>query len=251
MIFIDDRGHDPALIPYFRPYAPQVESATLDAADIAFVGNGEDGPAYFGIERKRIRDLVSSIRTERFSGFQLDKLLEYEYPMLLVEGIWRCGRDGSLEILNGSGFQPYFLGRTVFLYREVSNFLLSMQLVTKLTVIRTGSAEETAAMVAGMYASYTEKEWKQHKAGNGIYAPVPQAPGSNGHKASLLRRPKPSLVTKMAAQIPGIDTKAWEVGKKFRTPEDMLNASEKEWTEIEGIGKKGAKNIVAVLHGRN
>ena len=263
MILIDDRGHIPPLLPYFKPYAIETEPVTMDASDIFFCGNGPTGTCTVGIERKRLADLTGSIRSTRLVGFQLDGLLEYDYPILLVEGIWRAGKSGELEILVGKEFRTHYVGRQVILYREVSNFLMTMNLVCGLTVIRTSSPEETAAFATGLY-SWFAKEWDEHKAHMGIYAPVPDHPSINGHshKLGLTRRPKPTLVTKMAAQVPGLDMRAWKVGEYFagQPPlamccpicatlhtQEHTEPSEKVWQEIEGIGKKGAKKIVEVL----
>lgn len=248
MLLIDDRGHNPPLIPYFKPFGVEVESTIMDSSDIFFVGNGPSGNVNVGIERKRIADLVNSIRSERLTGFQLDGLLEYDLPALIVEGICRPGRGGELETLQGSGFRPLYTGRQMMLYREISNLLVTLQLVCGVQVIRTGGAEETAAFVSGLY-QWFQKDWDQHKAHKGIYAPVAENPklGGNGKVRLFTKRPKPSLVVKMASQLPGVDQKAWLVGERFKTPLEMVVASEVEWREIEGIGVKGAKKIVEAL----
>ena len=246
-ILIDDRGHQPLLLPYFKPYAVEAESAIMDASDIFFVGNGPAGNCTVGIERKKLSDLSSSIRSERLVGFQLEGLWDYDFPMIVFEGIWRAGKHGELEVLKGNSFATHYVGQRPVLYRELSNFLVSMELTCGITVVHTSSAEETAAWAVGLY-HWFRKEWDEHKAHLGIYAPVPEHPNfQGGHKLRLVKRPKPTLVTKMAAQIPGLDQRAWKVGEFFSTPLEMASADEKTWQEIDGIGKKGAKTIVEAL----
>jgi hypothetical protein len=53
------------------------------------------------------------------------------------------------------------------------------------------------------------------------------------------------LAEKVAYQLPGLDSKVWDVVKKFPTVEDMLGAEEKDWIAAKvGIGKVGAAKIV-------
>ena len=125
-MWIDDRGHQPPLLPYYKPYAVEATSLTMDAGDIFFCGNGPTGVVNVGIERKKIADLAGSIRSDRLAGLQLDGLVEYDIPILLVEGLWRAGRMGELETWSGTSFQPYYAGKQPVLYREMTNFLFSL-----------------------------------------------------------------------------------------------------------------------------
>ncbi|MBV9084020.1 MAG: hypothetical protein JOZ62_15190, partial [Acidobacteriaceae bacterium] len=85
----------------------------------------------------------------------------------------------------------------------------------------------------------------QHRSHDTIYAPGPdtlRAPG----KAPIFTR-APGLVAKLAAQLPGIDRKAYDVERHFKTVSAMMSASEKDWQEIPGIGKQTAKQVVEIL----
>src|SRR5271166_1849574 len=69
---------------------PIAEPKTLHAGDFSFLGNGpNDEPWTIGIERKRMRDMVNSIRGGRFSGEQLPKLLNYDRAYLIFESRWK------------------------------------------------------------------------------------------------------------------------------------------------------------------
>jgi len=249
MILLDDRTGSKELLPHFKPFDVEAEVCRLGFADAAFCGNCEEGQIEIGIERKVLGDLVSSIRTERLSGHQLDGLLEYyAVNYLIVEGIYRPGKCGELEQARNGGWQVVYVGRTPMLYKEVDNFLTTMEAVG-MRIRRTAGITETATVIVDLY-KWWQKDWDKHKGHMGIYAPVPEKENKNGnHKVSLLRRPKANLVTCMAAQIPGLNQKAWEVGKWFKSPMEMVMADEKEWQKIDGIGKKGSKQIVNSLQG--
>jgi ERCC4-type nuclease len=55
---------------------------------------------------------------------------------------------------------------------------------------------------------------------------------------------------KVAAQLPLVGwKKAGYVAKRFKSVQAMMEASEKEWREVEGIGKVLAKRIYEGLRG--
>ncbi|KKK85044.1 hypothetical protein LCGC14_2777270, partial [marine sediment metagenome] len=61
---------------------------------------------------------------------------------------------------------------------------------------------------------------------------------------------KPTLVRRIANELPGI---GWErsvaVAAKFSSVAAMMSATQKDWTEIEGIGSKIAKEVKRALSG--
>src|SRR5215471_7722117 len=130
MILIDERVGSKELLPYFKPFDVEAEICRLGFADAAFVGNGPDGIISIGIERKVLGDLLASMRAERLAGHQLDGLLEnYQVNYLIVEGICRPGRNGELEQIRGNDWRAIYIGRTPMLYREMDNFLTTMEAV--------------------------------------------------------------------------------------------------------------------------
>jgi len=245
-ILLDSRAGSKELQPYFKPYAIPLEVCHLEYADAAFVGNGPDGPCYIGIERKTIGDLMNSLRSGRLGGHQLGGLIEnYDAAYLILEGILKPGNGGELLTSYGNGqWRPAYNGRTVMLYREVDNFLTTME-TAGLRVRKTAYITETACVIANLFAWWS-KPFEDHKAHREIYAPVPAA--MNGRKLRL-DVPKPSLVVKVAAQLPGLDQKAWDVGKVFQSVEEMMQAGEKQWKAIPGIGKIGARKIMKAIQG--
>src|SRR5262245_5878451 len=105
MIRVDSRSGSGELSPYFEPYGLVVEKTHLDYGDFDFEGSGPKGKCGVVFERKRIEDLVDSMQTGRLSGHQLPGICEnYDYGYLIIEGIWRPGREGFLEIGNRNGW---------------------------------------------------------------------------------------------------------------------------------------------------
>lgn len=244
---LDDRESDlPQLLRYFRPFDVHVTSSRLPSGDACWEGFGPDsGNWLVGVERKKIRDLINSMRTRRLSGSQIPEMWKtYDRSYLLVEGIWRPGSTGMIEINASSGWQTLTLQSSAVSYREVDSYLQSMASpeLGGMIVYRTSTTAETAAWLVSRY-KWWQKAWDKHTAHKQIYAPEPEVK-KLGWRAV---REEPSMVWKMAAQLPGIDQKAELVAKAFKTPLEMCQAGEDRWRKIKGIGPLIAKAAVAAL----
>lgn len=247
MIYIDDRIGSRELTPYFSPYGVDVESTRLDAGDFCFYGHGEQEECLVGVERKRLSDLIQSMRDRRLSGAQLPKLLaQYGYVYLIVEGVWRPGRTGILEVLKGKGWAAYGSGqgRKPIMYAEVDNYLNSLGLRAGVRVKRSNGEQETAAQVVNLYKHF-QKEWGKHTAHSQVYAPVPE-PKKAGWRVEVWTQEEEQLRA-FAAQIPGIDRKCDAIARKFGRTSNFLAAREKALMEVEGIGKELARRIREVF----
>ena len=100
-ILIDNRKGSAELAKYIDS---PTKLLTLEYADFAFQGNGPNGQVSIGIERKSIRDLISSILTGRLSGHQLIGLVNsYDYVSIVVDGPTKTGTDGYMRIPKGRG----------------------------------------------------------------------------------------------------------------------------------------------------
>lgn len=237
----------------------------LPYGDAAFVGQGPEGrPVPVGIEIKAIGDLIQCMTDDRFVGHQLPGLRNtYEQTYLVIEGLYRPGADGVLEVPHGSrqggsgdaiGFRPssffsrrakgsatkpgsqskwspYQLGQRRFMYRDIDNFLTSMEIMGGVRLRRVANRSETAFLIADLYGWWS-KEWEDHHAHLGFDE-------SSRPDAIFLR--KPSLVCEFASRFPGIGWKrAHEVEKAFQTIEMMVMASPEEWAEVRA-GKANAR----------
>lgn len=266
MLLLDPRVGSGELLPYFKPYDIEVSVQSLDSADLAWWGNGHDGPVLIGAERKIITDLIASMRSNRLSGHQLTGLLEtYAFNYLIVEGVWRCGPEGTIQVKmwHDKGFcdicntahekrkyewGPLRVGSRPVLFREVDHYLATLEHRVGFTIKYTTDEEQTAAYVVSRYRWWNDKDWYQHDSFEAVYAPY--EPRIQGRRGSFTRRIA-GPVEVVAAQFPGVDKKAYEFGKLFKNVHEMVNADAKGIEKVEGIGKKGANRIYDWLRGKS
>lgn len=241
MILVDRRAGSKELLPHFRSTGARAELADLEAADFMFTGNGPTGPVCIGAERKTVNDdLIQSMRGKRLAGFQAGRLVDYyDVYLLIVEGVWWPDKQTGL-VSFGKRNPCYTQG---IHYGELVSYLMSLQWQFGIEVVLTNDDYGTATWLTWA-EKWWSKPWDEHKTARTIYAPPPP------HKKGRMRFEEPSLVVKMAAQLPGFEMRAWEVGKHFRTPAEMLAADEKRWKDIKGVGKTLAKNAREAIHGR-
>ncbi len=230
--------------------APIVTSTRLLCGDVCFDGVGPGGKRLcIGIERKRIRDMMNSIRTGRYSGHQLPEMLEYyDVCYLMIEGYARCDINGELESLYtyakpmgetlGGKWLAVTAGSQAFRFLELDHFLCTIESHTSVKVRKTNTDYQTAAEILSIYGHY-------------------QSPPEDHHAHQALHRPqtmatigKAGLVRKVAACLDGI---GWErsanVALKFQTVYDMVMAGPEEW-KMGGIGKVLAQRAFDQLRGK-
>lgn len=238
MIYLDNRIGSKELLPLFPKNIATLTH--LNYADIAFLGRGaDDFPISIGIERKRIQDLVTSMTGGRLSGHQLPGLLaSYDIRYLIVEGLWRPNpRNGILEKPIARGWAPIQLGSRTFMAKEILGFLNTLHICAGICIWRSATPRETAQYVSSLYHWWTDKALDEHKSHR-----LPYTPYAN------LSTKRPSLVQRIAAELPGIGIgKAKAVSKKFKSVLQMVIASEKTWKEIDGVGKVLAAKICTQL----
>jgi ERCC4-type nuclease len=254
MILLDSRIGSHELLRFFTPFDITVESTQLNSGDACWAGSGPNGDCMIGIERKRITDLVQSMREKRLAGLQLPRMMkDYDFIYLVVEGYFRPGDRGELEQLvkRGSRSEWRSLGMS---YREMDNHLSTLELKCGVVVRRTSSPQETVNLIVNLY-KWWEKGWDKHKSHHVIYNPLPQSL-VHSRKASYrspeeeVRRKYGELavvVWRMASQLDGLDTKAELVAAHFRRPRRMYRATVDDWTEIKGIGKKLAVKYAEIF----
>lgn len=243
MITLDPRIGSVDLLGPLQSIGATVQLQHLEFGDAAFTGNGPagEGCSWIGVERKRLRDMLGSIRSGRFSGHQLPGLVRcYDRAYLILEGHWRPShdQDGLIECPHRAkeswGWEPVVIGQSRFLYRELSKFLVSVQTIAGIPVLRSRNPYETAHLIRDLEDWWTYKSWSEHRA----------------HVAFNLTTDrgfivKPSLLRRMAKEL-------WQVGwelsagveAEFGTVVAMAGADEKRWRKIPGIGKKIASRAV-------
>jgi len=256
LILLDSREQD--ILPCFRPYGCELSTTTLEFGDACWSGNGAEGEGALlvGVERKKIRDLVNSMRDRRLGGFQAPGVAStYDVRYLVIEGIWQCGKTGALEELRGREWRV--LGGTKkqpVLWVEVDSFLASLEEFFGFRVRQTKNEQETAAFIVSRY-KYWQKAYEKHSTHKQVYAPEPT--NGIGRKARFIsleddiRRtcgPNAVYTWKMAAQLPGLDRRAEIVAREFKEPEEMFNATAKDWKRA-GLGPKTVETLMGILHG--
>lgn len=255
MIYIDYRECQPhkeqgrTIDNHIRELNVQVEKIELQSGDFEFTGNGPNGPVVVLIERKKIRDLIGSIRSRRLAGLQLPNMLRSaDIAYLLIEESYRPDPStGTLQTMRRSGWEDVRLGNSVFQYNEVDRFLWTWTEFGGIRVLRSATIKESARMIANLHHQW-QKKWEDHKGWTGFYN-LPDPEGlARRVVAGVVERP--GTMQRMLKEIEGIGwEKSGPCAARFKTMREAVCASEKEWREIEGIGKTLAARAVRELGG--
>lgn len=237
MIFVDDRQGS-------RELADLVTDGILtrlEFGDAMFMGNGPEGNVDIGVERKTIGDLINSVTTGRLSGHQLPGLLSSYYKVyLMVEGVWRGNRNtDALEVKRNKGWRELERGRRRFRASDVWMYLTTLEVMTGVETRITYDMAHTCQIIEYL-SKWWGKEWESHKGHLQMH--------KGGPPTALVRPGKPSLIRRMAAELPLIGWgRSLEVEKRFGSVEEMVMAGEEDWMEIEGIGKTTARQVVKAI----
>jgi ERCC4-type nuclease len=239
-LFVDPRVGSIDLVQYLKV---PVEVTRLKFGDVSFMGNGPDGAVWsIGIERKNIRDLVSSMDTGRLSGHQLIGLLDfYNLVYIVVEGIWRV-HNGLVEVCVGrNSWRPLGGSRErQYSYAEIANFLNTLAVITGVRVWFTSDPQQTGDWIRHTYF-WWQKAWNEHRA----HLNFQKAPDMPKHA----RLSRPTLVQRMAKELYEVGwDRAGEIATAFPTMELLMAATQKDLLKIPKIGKKMAESIYQELH---
>lgn len=251
MIRVDKSTGSIELLPLLQQLGAPVEKARLHFADFAFQGEGTDGePVPIGVERKTLRDFVTSILDGRLPGHQLPGLLQcYAETWIVVEGEWRIskytGHVQTVQWVKTKTGKPvkqwadietglaYALG-----YQELEAMMVTLELRGGVRIRKTRDQTETARFVKALYYWWTDKSFGEHRSHLKFHSQF-------ADKGLLV---KPSLCRVIAAQLPGIGyEKSGKVAAYFGSVQAMVEASEQEWAKVDGIGPTLSKRIVEKL----
>ena len=268
MILIDPRigtasPHIADLQPYFAAIGVPCQMESLTAGDLAFTGNGPDGLATIGIERKRLLDLISCIHSGRLAATQIPEMAQiYDHMYLVIEGYWRtdpetgilqtpggaamaataahgAGNHGHGGHGNGRSWRDITVGGRRMATADMDAFLWSIETIAGVRLRWSSGPEPTVRQIATIYRQW-QKPWEAHKSFH-----VFQSLQTGG---SLTR---PSFARRVAKELPGI---GWErskaVAEHFGTVEAMVLADPADWQQVEGIGKTIAGNVWQALRSK-
>jgi ERCC4-type nuclease len=189
------------------------------------------------IERKTVNDLVNTLKGSK-SGVprltkQMDALLEYEKPYLLIENILAIRRDP----MKGCVYIPFKTkhtkGRPYFVTMERASYIHPSSLDGLIESIR----EKGIQIIEGFNAL--------HSAGLlfGVLTEESEESNKKGKRLPLIRTRKglDSMDDEQEffiAGFPGVNVvRAKSLLKKFKSPFEAITRTD-EWTQVDGIGPK-------------
>ena len=251
MLLLDPRIGSGDLEPALRNLGVSVEVTHLDYADCSFVGF-TDRPVTIGVELKKLADILQCIETGRWAGGQLPGLIAtYDYIYLVIEGIWRAGTDGILETMLYGNWRPIAFNRRKWMYRDFVKFLLTQATCGGVTVWQTGTRDETARFIAGLYDWWqagTDAHTSHLAFDRTVQVNLRAHAAKTGGVNLLGERMQVSLLRRIAAELPGVGVeRSAAVAEHFPSIQTMVLADSKEWQRIPGIGKTIAQRIVKEL----
>lgn len=225
----------------FRHWGVPCQIDRLEFGDACFTGNGKDGPVAVGVEVKKLHDALACMTDGRFAGHQLPGLVKtYDRIWLVLEGKYTVDFGSGLLLADGARRREVSNGARRFMYRDLSNWLTTMEVCAGIRVRRTADRVETARFLADLHGWFG-KSYNDHHAHLALHDERPDR--------ALFA--KPSLARMVASQLPGIGfKKSQDVVKKFGTVVAMAEALQQEWETIPGIGEGIAKRVYDAIRTR-
>lgn len=235
MIVVDTREAkttkgSPGLWEDLRKTNLPLEQSRLDAGDLFFLGKGPNGrEVTVGVEFKKLKDLLSSLRSGRLQGHQLVEMQVYDFRYLLIEGEWRCDDRGMVTVR--SKFGEWKPAQGNFRASELDKTLIGLPLRAGVIVWPTHTRRETIRWIESLYRDFTDASWESHGSHVGIYRPPTLVPISD-FRTTVTTFPGVGIKTSIAVE-------RHFTGSIRRA----VRAKAAEWQKIEGIGTKVATRI--------
>ena len=235
MILLDDRVGS---VHYAEYLGERCTIIRLESADAAFAGNGHT----VGVEIKRVPDAVNCLYSGRLADAQIPLMRQqYDVCYLVIEGLYQPDTAGVLQQYKGGlgkwgHWHDARSGSKRLMYSQFEQWLSTLEVEGGVRVRHTLTPWSTANLLLAL-----ENWWSRggHKSFHVMH---------NGSDTASLTRP--NMLRRIAAELPLI---GWErsaaVAQHFKSVEAMVEATEAEWREIDGIGKGIAKAVVEALHG--
>lgn len=245
MIYCSNLPNDQDMI---RALGSLAVPARVPCGDACFYGvgsNGSSDPVRICIERKKIGDMASCILSGRYL-YQLQSAHDTGFAVfaLVVEGRYGYSSSDGLLVIPGwdsarsrRGWTPV---KPTIAFSRFEQYLTELEWLAGVIVKRSENVDGTAAVIRSLWDGFRKPDDGHHSLKT-IY----KAPPRGG---ILLTRP--SLIRRIASELPGVGwEKSASVEAKFKSVKAMVNASEKEWKQVDGIGKKIARDIVTSING--
>ena len=212
----------------------EMSKKEMDAGDFCFEGHGPDGRCLIGVERKKVRDMITCIRNGRFAGHQLPLMEQmYQFQYLIIEGLYRPSADGLIEEPVGTPgkkyWQPISINGSRHMYIELAGALFTLEQMTNLHIHYAPTSDTTVQHLLTLYRWWNGKKWDRYTSHRVQHATHVEIMG----KWPLRRRVATELY-----KI-GIDKSKWH--RPFSFNRAMLMATEHEWLN-EGMGRHITKH---------
>lgn len=234
MILIDDRVGSKEMLGYLKDIAALTH---LEYGDACYAGNGPEGDVLIGVERKTIGDLIQSMASGRLSGFQLLGMSElYNVMYIVVEGDWRANPESGAIDVRKRVWSPINTNlKKAYTGEMIWNYMNSLEFNWGCHTIYTNSTNETCQWIRANFSWWNSKEYSEHRSHSMSWNP------------QLINKKVPTI-RKVAECFRGIGpTVSKRLESRFGTTKRMINASEKEWRSVEGIGDKIASRVVRTI----
>lgn len=217
--------------------------------DFAFDGYGPKGLSMIGIERKRIKDFLSNMRTNHFVGKQLPRMVNhYDVRYLLIEGIVRANpQTGILEEPgkrkpNGvREWNEVLLGRSRFMWEDFEKYVTSLEWAP-IRILRTSDPQHTVNLLIAKYRWY-QKKWSEHHSLKGLYyAPYPVMEINLEKKEDYNRL--------LYSCLPHIGPeKSLLMAQRFKCLMDLCHATVADFQDLPGIGGVISSDLYNFIRG--
>lgn len=239
-MIIDDRDGSRELV-FVKPLDELAILSRLDSGDVSITGNGPDETILgIGVEVKSVGDLLQSEGNGRLQD-QLSRMLkEYDICWLLTYGRYRGHpMSGDLQVEHGQRWRNEVQGGRRLPLGYVEGALLTYNIAG--VAHKHVEDEQQAAWWLAVLEKWWDKPWDRHRAFHKF---------NRAGDLGIIPDIDPQMLQRMriAADLPGVGwERALAAAVSFPTVRSMINASEREWQDVPGIGKVLAKSIVRAV----
>ena len=217
VVYVDTREGNSKVIRALDTIGVKVKVNTMAVADYQV---SEE----VAIERKTAKDFVDSIVDKRLFKQARMMMEEFKKPIMILEGFKK-----PIMILEGDDFYSGFINPNA-----IRGAMTSIALDYGISIIPTRTAEDTAAMLKRIAI----REQKGEK--RSIQIRTERKPQNLWEQQLFIIESLPNIGPVHAKRLL----------EHFGSVKAVLEADEKKLQEVEGIGKKTAKNIREVVEGK-
>jgi len=200
------------------------------------------------VERKKIGDISACILDGRYmSQAQAAKDAGMDTLILIVEGAMRPSpEDGLVEVpiwqidaktLRRKQFwEPV---KPAITYSRFDQYLTELSYLAGIIVKRSRDVQETASQIKALWVNFQTPPSKHNSMHQIFVAPM-----------GIVPLTRPSLIRRVAKELDGIGWgRSGDVAGKFPSVKAMVDATEKDWMSIPGVGRLIARKTVNSLNG--